>query len=58
LGSLSEREENIVKALSVGIVNKILHQPTIQLKKHADGNNGYLYTEAVRELFGLSEGQG
>ncbi len=58
LGSLSEREENIINALTIGIVNKILHQPTIQLKRHADGNNGYLYTEAIRELFGLSEGQG
>lgn len=58
LGDFSEREENIINALTIGIVNKMLHQPTIQLKKHADDNNGYLYTETIRELFGLSEGQG
>lgn len=58
LGHLSEREENIIKASTIAIVNKILHQPTIQLKKHATDNNGYLYTETIRELFGLSGGQG
>ena len=58
LGDFSEREENIINALTIGIVNKILHQPIVRLKEHGNGHNGYLYTEAIRELFGLSEGQG
>jgi glutamyl-tRNA reductase len=58
LGDCSEREENIINALTMSIVNKLLHQPIVRLKKHANGHNGYLYTEAIRELFGLSEKRG
>ncbi len=59
LGGLSEREKNIVTAMSIGIVNKILHQPIVCLKRHANGQNGYLLTEAMCELFGLdTEGEG
>lgn len=55
LGNLSERERNIINALTQAIVNKILHEPTVRLKRHARGRNGYVYTEAIRELFGLDE---
>jgi glutamyl-tRNA reductase len=53
LEDLSDHERNIIQALTYGIVNKILHRPTIRLKDHANSRDGYHYTEAVRDLFGL-----
>lgn len=53
LEDLSDRERNIIQALTHGIVNKILHQPTIRLKEHANSRDGYHYIEAIRDLFGL-----
>jgi glutamyl-tRNA reductase len=58
LEDLSDRERNIIQALTHGIVNKILHQPTIRLKDHANSRDGYHYTEVVRDLFGLCHGDG
>jgi len=54
LGTLSDRERNIVEALSKGIVNKLLHRPTVRLKDEATNGNGYVYTTTLRELFGLT----
>jgi glutamyl-tRNA reductase len=53
LGGLSDREREVVRALAHGLVNKLLHEPTIRLKQHAAQGNGYLYTGVARELFGL-----
>lgn len=58
LEDLSDRERNIIQALTRGIVNKILHQPTIHLKEYANSRDGYRYTEAVRDLFGLCHDDG
>lgn len=59
LNGISERERNIVCALSVGIVNKLLHEPTVRLRQHANGHSGFYYSQAIRELFGLDgSGQG
>ena len=54
LGSLSEREERIVRSLGQGIVNKLLHRPTIRLKQFAEEGNGSEYAHALRELFALN----
>lgn len=54
LGHLSEQEQNVILALSQRLVNKILHQPTVRLKQHANGREAYRYAEALRDLFGLS----
>ena len=55
LGHLSDREQNVVLALSQRIVNKILHQPMIRLKEHASNSSeAYRYAETLRDLFGLS----
>lgn len=51
LGHLSERDRNVVAALSVGLVNKLLHEPTHQLRQDT---NGELASAAAR-LFGLDE---
>ena len=51
LGHLSERDREVVKALSVGIVNKLLHQPVTRLR-HAAGDDPAIGT--VIELFGAA----
>jgi glutamyl-tRNA reductase len=53
LGDVGDREREIVCALAHGLVNKLLHEPTICLKQHAAQGDDYLYTDVVRELFGL-----
>lgn len=58
LGQLSDREIRIVEGLAESIVNKLLHQPTVRLKKEACRGNGALYTDALRTLFGLDPGKG
>jgi glutamyl-tRNA reductase len=57
LGELSDRERSVVLAFSQRLVNKILHEPTIRLKQHASGREVYRYTDAVRDLFGISDSE-
>jgi glutamyl-tRNA reductase len=35
------------------VVDKLLHTPTVQIKRLAEGPDGSSYAEALRELFGL-----
>jgi len=58
LGSLTERQQAVVEALSQRIVNKLLHVPTVNLKERANGHDGHLYALALRELFALEGGNG
>lgn len=53
LGHLSDRDREVVKALSVGIVNKLLHQPVTRLRQVA-GDDPAIGT--VVELFGGDRG--
>jgi glutamyl-tRNA reductase len=55
---LSEQERRVILTFSQRLVNKILHQPTVRLKQHASGHEAYRYTEAVRDLFGISGSKG
>jgi glutamyl-tRNA reductase len=55
LHDLSEEEREIIEILSRRIVNKLLHEPTVRLKRHANGHSGFYYTETLRELFALDE---
>lgn len=48
---LDEREQELVAAMSHRLINKILHEPTIRLKKETSNGNGAVYTSAVRHLF-------
>jgi glutamyl-tRNA reductase len=57
LDGLSDQERNVVLAFSQRLVNKILHEPTIRLKKRTRGREAYHYTEAVRDLFGISDSE-
>jgi glutamyl-tRNA reductase len=50
LGQLSPQEQRAVEAMSVAIVNKLLHAPTVELKRHAADTR---FTQTARALFGL-----
>jgi glutamyl-tRNA reductase len=47
--------ENQIEVLTKSIVNKILHNPTICLKKEANGFDAEDYASIARSLFGLDE---
>lgn len=51
---LDERERELVATMSHRLVNKILHEPTLRLKKEATNGNGAAYVSAVHHLFALS----
>jgi glutamyl-tRNA reductase len=57
LARLSAEERRAVEAITVQIVNKLLHDPTVRLKDAAAGADGAAYADAVRHLFGLDADQ-
>jgi glutamyl-tRNA reductase len=57
LADLSPEERRAVEALTVQIVNKLLHDPTVRLKDAAAGADGAAYADAIRHLFGLEPDQ-
>ena len=54
LDALEPSERRAVEALTKGIVNKLLHDPTVQLKGAAGTARGELYADAVAALFFFS----
>ena len=55
LPSLSSQEREILQGFSSSIVNKILHKPTISLKKKTQSQDGHIYLKAIRHLFHLDD---
>ena len=55
LGDLDERERAAVEALTKGIVNTLLHEPSVRLKSIADERGDDAHAAAMRELFDLPE---
>jgi glutamyl-tRNA reductase len=55
LSSLSERDRNVVQALSVALVNKLLHDPITRLKTGSSEHDGRVYARTVRDLFRLAD---
>ena len=53
LGPLEARQRRIVETLTVGIVNKLLHAPTTNLKHSSCAGHGRDYVQLVRHLFEL-----
>lgn len=53
LAGLDERQREAVEALTQGIINTLLHEPTIRLKRVADRPEGQAQAAALRELFDL-----
>ena len=56
LDGLDPEARNAVEALSAGIVNKLLHEPTVRLKDAAGTARGELYADALAALFDLPDG--
>jgi glutamyl-tRNA reductase len=56
LDALDPETRNAVEALSQGIVNKLLHDPTVRLKDAAGTARGELYADALAALFDLPDG--
>jgi glutamyl-tRNA reductase len=55
LGGLDARQRQAVEALTKGIVAKLLHQPTVQLKDAAGTPRGEQLADALRVLFDLED---
>ncbi len=55
LRGLTTHDQEVIVHLVQRLVNKLLHEPTVQLKAQAACGNGYDYAEAIRVLFMLEE---
>jgi glutamyl-tRNA reductase len=55
LDTLDPDARNTVEALTQGIVNKLLHEPTVRLKEAAGTGRGELYTDALAFLFDIRD---
>jgi glutamyl-tRNA reductase len=51
--SLSEADRDRLQAMARAIVGKLLHEPTLRLKRATGDDSAYVYVQALRELFGL-----
>jgi glutamyl-tRNA reductase len=51
--SLSEADRDRLLAMARAIANRLLHEPTLRLKRTTDDEAAYPYVHALRELFGL-----
>jgi glutamyl-tRNA reductase len=55
LAGLDDDERAAVDALTRGLVNKLLHDPTVRVKDAAGTARGELYADALAALFGLED---
>jgi glutamyl-tRNA reductase len=55
LAALDPAHRKAVEALTSGIVNKLLHDPTVRVKDAAGTPRGELFTDTLTELFALDE---
>jgi glutamyl-tRNA reductase len=55
LTDLDERQREAVEALTKGIINTLLHEPSVRLKEIADARGDDTHAAAVRELFDLPD---
>jgi glutamyl-tRNA reductase len=51
--SLDDADRERVHAMARAIAQRILHEPTLRMKRAAGDEGAYLYVHALRELFGL-----
>jgi glutamyl-tRNA reductase len=57
LPSLDEKERQAIEALTQSIVNKLLHDPVIFLKKKAHRDSKQLFVDFTQQLFSLNDGE-
>ena len=55
LNHLSDADLQLIQKLMHRVVNKILHEPTLTLRQHAQTGDADDYSRVVRELFTLDE---
>ena len=55
LTHLSDNDQKAIHQLTQSLVNKILHKPTINLKKKTQSMDGHVYLKAIRHLFHLDD---
>jgi glutamyl-tRNA reductase len=53
---LTEADRERLATMAKAIVSRLLHEPTLRMKRAAGGDEAYLYVSALRELFGLDAG--
>ena len=53
LGALTPEQEKALDAMTSGIVNKLLHSPTVELKRMASNRHHTEHVALIRKLFGL-----
>ncbi len=52
---LSDEDKNNLHQMTAAIINKILHKPTVNLKKKTKTPEGRTYLKAIRDLFHLDD---
>ncbi len=52
---LSEDDVKALEQMSQSIIEKILHKPTVNLKKQTQSQEGHVYLKAIRHLFHLDD---
>jgi glutamyl-tRNA reductase len=51
--SLSEADRERLRMMARAIASRLLHEPTLRIKRSAEDETAYGYVHALRELFGL-----
>ena len=51
--ALSEADRKRMQAMARAIASRLLHEPTLRLKRSSGEDDAYVYVNALRELFGL-----
>ena len=57
LGEVDSQTADQLRYLSHALVNQLLHEPTLQLKRQAGQQQADLYTHLVSDLFGLTSAE-
>ena len=52
-GAYAPEQEKALDAVTSGIVNKLLHSPTVELKRMASNRHHTEHVGLIRKLFGL-----
>lgn len=55
LDGLDDRQREAVEAVTRGIINTLLHEPSVRLKTLAEARGDDAYADALRDLFGLPD---
>jgi glutamyl-tRNA reductase len=51
--SLSDADRERLRMMARAIASRLLHEPTLRIKRSAEDETAYAYVHALRELFGL-----